>query len=412
MAGLRVGLDTSALDPAFKEHAQRGIGRYVRELKAFFDVHQMPPPVSVGYFDHTHFRAGAVVDRLIRCAPLGKETIRQQLVYPIKLSQGSQRGFDVLHFPAQMDAPSWSPMPYLITVLDLIPVVCRELYETAQTSWRFRLARWLELRAIQNAQRVLVISRNTGDDVHRLLGVPWERISITPLGVNRGFFREVSSQQIQELSSRLEIDSSRPAILYVGGIDQRKNIPFMLRVLARLRDECGAAGKVQPQLLLAGTIQKDRQYPLIRSLIADLKLENSVRELGFISDQDLPVLYRICSLFFFPSLYEGFGLPPLEALATGIPVVSSNTSAMPEVLGECADYVAPDDVAGAVETIFRRLFVIADTVEERQRRQLQAAAFTWEKTGASTLAAYESYAQRYQDPGISGGLMTAQGERR
>jgi glycosyltransferase involved in cell wall biosynthesis len=393
---LQVGFDISGLDPHFKEHAQRGIGRYVRELKNHFDKvapQRLEAPAQVGYFAHTDFKAGKLLNRLIECAPLGRETLRQQIVYPLRLRAGLELGFDVLHFPAHMDAPSWSPMPYLITVLDLIPVVCRDLYQTAETTWRFSLARWLELRAIRNAKKVLVISENTGHDVHKILGVPWERITVTPLGVSENFFADISPQQVEELSQRLGLDQTRPSLLYVGGIDQRKNWGYMFEVLARLRERCLATDKPVPMLIIAGRIDRDKQYIRFQAEIDRLKIRDLVKEVGFVSDYDLPILYRTCSVFFFPSLYEGFGLPPLEALAVGMPVVSSNTSAMPEVLGTCALYANPLKAEEGVEALFKILFEIPDNEEQRLRRRAQAIQFAWSKTGERTLAAYEDYAR-------------------
>lgn len=393
MAPVRIGLDISALDPNFKEHAHRGIGRYVRELKNYFDGFSGNKNAQVNFFDHTHFRAGRALDSLINCAPLGRETIRQQLVYPLKLARSSQRGHDVLHFPAHMDAPSWSPMPYLITVLDLIPIVCQELYQDTNASWRFHLARWLELRAIKNAARVLVISENTGRDVHRLLGVPWERISVTPLGVSEEFYRDVDSVEVSQLRDRLKIERGTPHLLYVGGIDQRKNWGFMLRVLAELKKACTEQGRRVPRLVMSGRIERDRQYPRLKALVEELKLQQEVLEVGFISDQDLPVLYHACDVFFFPSLYEGFGLTPLEALATGAAVVSSDTSVMPEVLGDSADYISPTDVSQAVLKIYQALFVIPQTEDLKAKRRSQARKFTWKRTGETTFEAYEQYAR-------------------
>lgn len=398
---LQVGFDVSALDPSFKEHAQRGIGRYVRELKNHFDSvapKRFEAAAQVGYFAHSDFKAGPMLNRLIESAPFGRQTLRQQLVYPLRLRRGLELGFDVLHFPAHMDAPSWSPMPYLITVLDLIPIICRDLYETSETTWRFRLARWLELRAIRNAQRVIVISENTGNDVHRLLGVPWERITVTPLGVSEQFFAEITPEQVTDVSVRFNLDTARPRVLYVGGIDQRKNWGYMFEVMARLKERCRASGKPIPQLIVAGRITKDKQYPRFQAELERLGIRDIVTELGFVSDGDLPTLYRCCSVFFFPSLYEGFGLPPLEALAVGIPVVSSDTSAMPEVLGKCALYANPIKAEEGVDALYTALFEFADSPELRDMRRKQAMQFAWARTGERTLAAYEEYARQLRGP--------------
>jgi glycosyltransferase involved in cell wall biosynthesis len=387
----RVGFDISALDPNFKEHAQRGIGRYVRELKAYFAKFSevsTSSEVNIGFFDHADFGAGKIIDGLIKCSPLGRETLRQQIVYPLNLRKGSKLGFDLLHFPAQMDAPSWSPMPYMVTVLDLIPIVCRDLYQSGVGGWRFRLARWLELRSIQSASRVLVISENTGNDVHKILGVPWERISVTPLGVNRSFFEAINPDRVSSLKARYKIPGDRETLLYVGGIDQRKNWDYMFQVLAKLRKRASEQQKPIPYLVIAGRIDQDRQYPSFIQAIKKYDLQDIVLEIGYVPDPDLATLYHSCSLFFFPSLYEGFGLPPLEALATGMKVVSSNTSSMPEILGDCAAYIDPKNVEQGADVCYEMLFNRTQTPELIVNSRKQAQQFTWEKTGEKTIAAY------------------------
>ena len=167
----------------------------------------------------------------------------------------------------------------------------------------------------------------------------------------------------------------------------------MFEVLARLRERCLATDKPVPMLIIAGRIDRDKQYIRFQAEIDRLKIRDLVKEVGFVSDYDLPILYRTCSVFFFPSLYEGFGLPPLEALAVGMPVVSSNTSAMPEVLGTCALYANPLKAEEGVEALFKILFEIPDNEEQRLRRRAQAIQFAWSKTGERTLAAYEDYAR-------------------
>ena len=139
---IRVGLDISALDPAFKCHAQRGIGRYVSEL-----TRTIGEPgggdLSVGYFDHTELLHAGLAARLVNMLPAGRTTVRQQMLYPLKLNAGSLKQYSFVHFPAHMDAPAWSPKPFVLTVLDLIPLILKDLYRANRPGWRFAFARWL-----------------------------------------------------------------------------------------------------------------------------------------------------------------------------------------------------------------------------------------------------------------------------
>jgi len=386
-----VALDTSALDRSFKSHAQRGIGRYVSALKRYFDTVR-GGPVEVGFFNYTHFAAGRIAQPLLKVLPAGVNAVRQQMLFPVQLATGATRRFDVVHFPAHMDAPSWSMKRCIVTVLDLIPLLFKELYVPEKENFRFHLARWLERRAIRNAALVLAISENTARDVQRVLGIPRERIVVTPLGVDERFHRAALTIPETVLRERYSIPPRRPVILYVGGIDQRKNYTTLIATVRQLLDS-GAFGANPPVLVMAGQIQDDRQYPQLNAVIAAHGVADAVILPGFVPDEDLLQLYAMSAAFFFPSLYEGFGLPPLEAMAAGLPVVSANTSCMPEILGDAAVFVDPYDTAAAAREIHALLTDPQRAGFFRERGKKRARLFTWERTGESTLRAYELLAK-------------------
>lgn len=389
---ITVGLDISALDSSFKQHAFRGIGRYVQELKKYFDK-SPAGPVKVGSFDHRMFHAQGLLDAVIDRLPVGRHTVRQQLVYPLRLNKKDLAGFNFLHFPAHMDAPSWSVKNYIITVLDLIPIVCRDLYQAESPGWRFHLARWLELRAIKNASLVLAISESTANDAHRILGVPREKIVVTPLGVDQKFF-STERRDDPDLRTKLGIPQGREVILYLGGIDQRKNWRGMLETMRHVVGRRREAGREAPMLVMAGKTAADRQYPLLCAKIKEMELEPFVLLPGFVDDAEMMRLHGLSSLFFFPSLYEGFGLPPLEAMAAGTPVVSSNTSAMPEVIGDAALTIDPTSAEAGAKAIDSVLENAGLARELSERGRTRARGFTWERTGELTMKAYEQFANQ------------------
>ncbi len=388
---LSVALDASALLPDFKEHATRGIGRYVRELCGYF-ARCSPADTTVFNFNQVDLVRGGFAGNLIESLPLGRRTLSQQCFYPFRLATGLTQKCDVVHFPAHMDAPAWNPKKYIVTVLDLIPLVLADMYKAAQPSLRFHFARWLEIRAIKNAALVLAISHNTARDVERLLGVPPERIRVTHLGVEQKFFTaEIVPEAKLELKRGLGIEDQAPLVLYVGGIDQRKNVEVLLQVVHRLNDRRRSVGKSAAKLLMVGRIAQDRQYPNLVSAISRLGLQNDIIMPGFVDDQRLLEIYAGSDLFLYPSLYEGFGLPPLEAMASGIPVVSSNTSCMPEVLESAAMLFDPTDagaMAEAAEAILNDPNLAATL---RGKGKEQASKFTWDKTGEATLASYQEF---------------------
>ncbi len=381
-----VGFDISALDPAFKQHASRGIGRYVRELKRYFDGFRHDV-IEIDYFSHTDLLSGSKIKPLLARLPAGAITVGQQLVYPTKLAQRDD--WSMAHFPAHMDGPSWGPKRRIVTVLDLIPLVLQDIYRQSQSSFRFKFARFLENRAIKSATHLIAISECTKRDIVRMLGVPEERITVTPLGVDERFFYGKLLEDEIPFRARLRIPLDRPIVAYVGGIDQRKNLHWMLKVWRAVIDTIGASNANRPVLCLAGDIKGDKQFPALVSAIETLGLSRDVVMPGFINDEDLLQLFSISKIFFFPSLYEGFGLPPLEAMAAGLPVVTLNTSSIPEVVGSCAELIAPNDEVGAVKSIIELLQNKTLRSERSELGRAQAAKFTWQKTGESTFRVYE-----------------------
>ena len=381
-AGLTVGLEVSGLEPGFKAHAQRGIGRYIRELKAALE-RQAPAGIQLEPFSRDKLRSSSLALEALRIisntAPLGRTTLRQQCLFPLQLSSR----FDVVHFPAHMDAPAWGMNGYVLTVLDLIPLVCADLYKANRTGIRFLFARYLELKAIRNATVIVAISESTSRDVQRILGVPAERIVVTPLAADRKFFRMDRTPDLAR--QKLQLPQGRPVVLYVGGIDPRKNIAFMLLVFKELL-QVPLPGR--PLLVMAGNIATDREYPRLQKELQTLGLKDDVLLTGYVDDDVLLSLYTAASVFFFPSLYEGFGLPALEAMAAGLPVVSSNTSSMPEVIGEAGMLFSPTDERAALEGLRQVLERGETSVALAEKGREQAARFTWDRTAQETVKAY------------------------
>jgi alpha-1,3-rhamnosyl/mannosyltransferase len=389
-----VALDCSALDPGFKEHAQRGIGRYVGQLAQYFERAGSIDHVRVGKFDHRSVQSGPFF-RWIDFAPMGRTTLRQQIAFPIRLNGSVLREFDLLHFPAHMDAPAFLRKPYVLTVLDLIPLVLSDLYRADRPTLRFHFARWLELRAIRQATMLLAISENTARDLERVLGIDPDRIVVTPLGVDEKFLQAYRAERAPDRSTlaRLGVAAGSPTVLYVGGIDQRKNTGMMVDAFTALVGRARSENRVVPTLLLVGRISQDRQYSKLRSKIEASGVADRIIEAGFLPDEELLKVYGEADAFFFPSLYEGFGLPVLEALACGLPVASSSASSLPEVLGDCGRAFDPASVSEACEALYAVLYDREATEDLRRRGHQRARIFSWERTGELTVEGYRRAGQ-------------------
>ena len=395
---IRIGFDTSALDPRFKSHAQRGIGRYVGHVADYLREHT-PSHVAIEWFDHNNLINEGIGTKLIDLLPCARTTLRQQLLYPLKLRSGALRGTDFVHFPAHMDGPAWSPKPYILTVHDLIPLILEDLYRANRPTWRYEFARWLENTSIKNATMLLAVSETTASDVVRLLGIPRERIAVTPNGVEQAFFelyrlrRGLSFDARMEFRSRLGIPHERPILLYVGGHDERKNISMVREIAREAIVESAERGLPQPVLVLAGKVNSERERDTLNTALRDFAMASDTIDLGFVAEPDLRALYAESSVFRFPSLYEGFGLPVLEAMAAGVPVVSSNRGALPEVMGKVGVSFDPNDAIagchGVLEILRNKEY--AERLSEAGHHR--AAEFTWERTGKLTIEAYQQAAE-------------------
>jgi glycosyltransferase involved in cell wall biosynthesis len=229
------------------------------------------------------------------------------------------------------------------------------------------------------ADAVIVPSQAVRADVVRILGLPSERVFAIPEAAGPAF-RPQDASAIEAVRRRYGLDG--PFVLSVGSLEPGKNRERLLQAFARMR-----ARGLEHMLVVAG--QRAWRYEGDEPLAQRLGLAGSVRFLGHVPQADLPALYSAADLFAFPSLYEGFGLPALEAMACGTPVVASNVSAVPEVVGDAALQVSPLDVealAGAMERVLRDERLRADL---RERGLKRAARFSWEETARRTAEVYK-----------------------
>jgi glycosyltransferase involved in cell wall biosynthesis len=207
-------------------------------------------------------------------------------------------------------------------------------------------------------------------------------------------FKPVADEDVRQgVLARYGID--RPYLLYVGGINARKNIARLFEAYAQVR-------ATHPDVILVVAGKRQWQTGEIDAAFRRFNLEDQVHFTGYVDDRDLPALYSAAELFVFPSLYEGFGLPPLEAMACGTPVVTSNASSLPEVVGDAALTVDPYDVDGLAAAIKHALTDEDLRVELRRRGVARAAQFTWQRAARETLAVYAQVLERATSVEIEG----------
>jgi glycosyltransferase involved in cell wall biosynthesis len=384
---MRVGFDGRALQPGFREHQGRGIGVYaielVRALARRGDVeltlwHQPELPLP-----EAHVPDGVATRAYPRLGLPARDRLATQLTVPAVLASSRH---DVFHFPAHGDAPAGGGRGVVVTVHDLILEVMARDYDP-RGSIPFRIARALERSAVRRAQAVVTDSAVTRDDVVGRYAVSSERVHVAHLGLHP----RIARPDVTVIAATLDrLELRRPYVLYLGGIDARKDVPTLLAAWTRARSI-----PTEPMdLVIAGRVREARGFPALLERARELGIESTLRLPGHIADDDLPALHAGARVFAFPSRYEGFGFPPLEAMACGTPVLSSGGGSLQEVLGDAALVTPPGDVEAFTAGLSRLLGDEALRRDLAARGPAHAARFTWERTAEATVAAYRQVAGR------------------
>lgn len=300
--------------------------------------------------------------------------------HQIGVARAARRsGAVLLHLPAGI-GPLRRRIPTVLTIHDLNVLRFPDLFRP----WFRHYARVVLPRAAAAADAIIAVSQSSKTDIVDALAIPAERVVVVPNGVDR-CFRPVApeDERVRDVRGRYALPDS--FLLTVGSVEPRKNLPRLLQALARLRARPETADVVLvhagPDGWLAGDVSRTMHA---------LDLSRAVRFLGYVPRQELAALYSTARLCAYPSLYEGFGLPVVEAMASGCPVVTSNVSALPEVAGGAALLVDPrsvDEIAMAIASLW------TDPARRRElsdKGRARASCFSWERTARDTAAVYEA----------------------
>lgn len=280
---------------------------------------------------------------------------------------------------------SFVKVAYIITVHDLIRQLDRLGYPTLihKPNLRDRAYLWLDWKGIEKARHIIAISGKTKRDLINYMNIPEERISVIYNGIDHKVFKPCSSPK--------PLDD--PYVLCVGSEQPRKNLPLLLQAFRRFKADKGIEDLKLVKVGNPGG-KGFRQQTL--KLIERFNLGRDVRFTGFISEKELSGYYSNAQCLVFPSLYEGFGLPVVEAMACGCPVITSNTSSLPEIIGDAGIIVDPQDIDG-LEEAMREVLTNQDLQEELRRRGIkQASRFSWEKTAEETMKVYKEVEQQLE----------------
>ncbi len=305
----------------------------------------------------------------------------EQLVQPWVLARSD---IDLLHSMAFV-MPWWSPCPSVTTIYDLSFL----RYPQSFRPWnRLYLSAFTRMTA-RKADQLIAISKSTALDIEHFFGVPSERINVIYCGVEPEY-RPLPPDEVARF--RQERGLPERMILYLGTIEPRKNLARLLEAYQLMLRAWPLGKGPAPRLVIAGA--RGWLYEDILARIDDLGLSEDVIMPGYVPGGELPLWYNAAECFVYPSTYEGFGLPVLEAMACGTPVVTSNRSSLPEVVGQAGCTVSPDNVEELTETLVHVLSDGELRARLRQQGLERAALFSWDKAARETMAVYDRVLNR------------------
>lgn len=340
-----------------------GIGTYIRNILA-----------GLGHLDRsTEFIVLCKPDERAIAADLGANfravveparpySIGEQVRLPLALAR---ERVDLLHEPHYV-LPALTRCPSVVTIHDCIHLMFPQYLPNRLAAPYARSSMWV---ATRKAHRILTVSEASKRDILRFFDIPPERITVVYNAIDDRFLAPPDEEHIERVRQRYQLD--HPFALYVGNIKPHKNVDRLIDAFGRARRH----GLEDLRLIVIG--DELSKYPALRQAVHRHRLDKHVRFFGFQPIETLSVFYRLARVFVFPSLYEGFGLPPLEAMACGTPVVTSNVSSLPEVCGDAAllmDPMDPDAIAAGI---------VRATCDETLRDELvckgraRARQFSW-----------------------------------
>lgn len=295
----------------------------------------------------------------------------------------ARMGCELVHVPHLFWLPHHFPCPYVVTVHDLLDHMYRARNGSGlKRSMHFQLTR----RVLRKAARIFAVSAFTKNELQKLFDIEPRRIEVIYNAIDARFLTgHASDADRQMLAERYQI--AYPFILYAGRISPHKNLVRIIEAFAALKAELAKQDQF-PDLKLIIIGDELSKHPDLRRTVVRAGMQNDVRFLGFVPIDVLRVFYDVAKVFVFPSLYEGFGLPPLEAMAHGTPVLTSNTSSIPEVVGNAAVLVNPENLFEMMRSLQRVLCDQALREKLRHAGYDQVKKFSWDRSVSDILTSY------------------------
>jgi glycosyltransferase involved in cell wall biosynthesis len=372
-----------AINAYFWNRPNSGSGQYTRQL--VYHLNRLVSDLEISLiYPQTLGEAGPeavppsvnVIPVPVRGGHLGKVHF-EQILFP---GACRKAGVDLAHVP-YWGSPLQSPVPLVVTIHDLTTLLVREYHRGI----RARLYNALISASARAADQVITDSQASRQDIIQYLGSPAGRV--TPIYLAAGTNYRPESDFLLDMAVHQKYDLPEFYALYLGGYEIHKNVTTLLLAYTYVAQ---ALGDEYPLVLAGAKPDKhSSHFPDYDSHIKQLALDDYVTWAGYIDEEDKPAVYRGASAFIFISRQEGFGLPALEAMSCGVPVIASNSGSLPEVTGDAAFALDPDDdrqIGGSIIAALTQEELAADM---RQKGLAQAAQFSWEKTATETLLIYD-----------------------
>jgi glycosyltransferase involved in cell wall biosynthesis len=309
--------------------------------------------------------------------PSPNYSIREQWHVPLVLRREKP---DVYHAPHYV-LPAAVMSPSVVTIHDCIHLMFPQYLPNRRAYLYARAVMWA---AARRADAILTVSEASKRDILRFFDVKPEKVVVVHNAIDERFWTPPAEEDVARVRERYQLQHG--FVLYAGNIKPHKNLVRLIEAF----DEIRRGDFEEMKLVIIG--DEISKMPALRRAVHQHHLHKHVRFLGYVSDETLAILYRLAAAFVFPSIYEGFGLPPLEAMASGTPVVTSNVSSLPEVTGDAAVLVNPHDTGSIVAGVRRVLSDPAFADQLRQKGPVRAREFSWERSVAKTRDLYERVA--------------------
>ncbi len=367
----KIGINAHLLSPV-SGYRRAGIHQYIAQVLRHLPRLDGRPHYTIYTRDRASIEERDDFTVVSSRWPTERRSVRilwEQFSWPL---QAAREQFDLLHSMAFV-TPVLTNTPAIVTVYDLSFVHFPETFPAAQRLYLHSQTS----RSVNKAHRVITISEASRQDLHHFFDVSLDRIDVVLPGVEQ-VYRPLPDEHVKVFREMRGVPEK--FILHVGTLQPRKNVPVLLEAFAQSK-------KVEDAVLvLAGA--KGWQHDEIFAMVKNLGLEERVHFTGYVADEELPFWYNAAEALVFPSIYEGFGMPVVEAMACGTPVIAARTSSIPEAGGEAALYFDPQDTAALARQMDSVLSERQLAKQMRQSGLERAQKFTWERAGIETSQVY------------------------